>query len=236
MPTGVGVAGRRTRSTPSTTSTSTATGGGLIACVAASDSDVRIGWSVRCSEKQNDALVDDLAVDLGEVVEPVADDQRLEDVVLVGHDVVVRPPADQLLARAPAPDSVVAGGRRRGRWSPVRRRWFGGRLVRWSGGSSRMSSALIAITPAPGDQTGEDDGSGTRSTHGATVLPHLWRRTSIAAAGMACSEPAAVDEEALRGAATAVVGGEEEDHLDELVGCDPLLERLIAHRLLLTLG
>ncbi len=43
-------------------------------------------------------LVDELAVDLGDVVEPVADDQRLEYVVLVGHDVVVRPSAHQLLA------------------------------------------------------------------------------------------------------------------------------------------
>ena len=43
-------------------------------------------------------LVDDLAVDLGEVVEAVADDQGLEHVVLVGDDVVVRPAADQLRA------------------------------------------------------------------------------------------------------------------------------------------
>ena len=51
-----------------------------------------------------------------------------------------------------------------------------------------------------------------------------------------CSEAAAVDHELLGGAAAAVVGGEEEDHLRELVGQDPLLDRLIVQRALLPLG
>ena len=55
IPTGVGVAGRWIRSTPSTTSTSTGVLGGRMAWVAASENEVWIGWLVRCSEKQNDA-------------------------------------------------------------------------------------------------------------------------------------------------------------------------------------
>jgi hypothetical protein len=48
------------------------------------------------------------------------------------------------------------------------------------------------------------------------------------AARLRSPEPAAIDDEVLGRARSTVVGGEEEDHLCELVGIDAPLDRLIA--------
>lgn len=52
----VGVAGRETCRTPSSSVTVTATGTGRMAWVAASENSTEMGWSLRCSEKQNESL------------------------------------------------------------------------------------------------------------------------------------------------------------------------------------
>ncbi len=53
MPTGVGVAGRTIRRAPSSPVTSTGVLTGLMACVAASEMDVVIGWLLTWSAWQN---------------------------------------------------------------------------------------------------------------------------------------------------------------------------------------